>query len=504
MNERDINIRVRGIYATALTKLLLDHGFSVVQASDKIKHRFSGTTFTDKPANVTIKDTENKLGFVIIGDPEAVEKVYSCICEFTSNSIVFKSVVPLHAIIKGRVIEKPRERVYLVDLGNVKGELYTTQPLNMNDEVIVDVRKTQLRPPEKVILSFNYNIYGPNVVLIYNLPKIIISKHIRDPEIRKELLALASLYRMKNSKWGIKWRSSARFTPLSELMKELQTLYKRAEEVLSKAKEKPAYEIIEPGQAVIEILLSRIDKEKLDAIRQNVIPTVIGHHSLKSFGKKSSTVIDVIEYVIERVGAKSKEISKGLLEYIIDHLRELKEVKIYHVRAYDGKVFKLTPGRIVSVKEDNTLGKVIVLKRRIRGKGIYDGLGVPKEPGDHDEMVVPLDKWIIIHNYYSRRSELKGRYININTPVELSLSSIRYIDLSLDIIVDSNNNVRMVDVEEFKRMVKMNIIGDKVINILEEQLKAILGREISLHNIVTEPDAGVPEPGQRGRAQDLK
>ena len=496
-----INVRVRGIYATAITKLLLDYGFTIVQASDKIKSRFK-SVFTNKPADVTIKDMDNKLGFIIIGEPTAVKTVFNHLNEVLENSIIFQSKIPLHALIKGRVVEKVNEKTYIVDLGEVKGELYTTQQLNVGDEVLVDVKKTQLKPREKIILSFNYNIYGPNIVLIYKLPKIIVSRHIKDPELRRELITLASLYRMKNSDWGIKWRSSAKYTSLSELMSELKQLYKRAEEVLSKARNSKLYEIIEPGQLIIEVVLSKSDKEKLDSIRQSVTPTVIGHHMLKSFGKKSSTIVDTVEYIMKYLNIDQRKISECLLEYLINCLSEQKEIKIYHVRVYDDKVLKLTPGKIIAIKDDKVLGKVIVLKRKIIGKGVYNGLNIPKEPGDYDEMIVPLNRWLLIHNYYSKRGELKGKYININTPVELSLSSIRYIDLSLDIIVDKNNNIKLVDVDEFKELVNRGIITHKITSIVEGELKTLLGKEISLHNILTCSGAGVPEPGQRGRAQD--
>ncbi|MEM2924970.1 MAG: DUF402 domain-containing protein [Methanocellales archaeon] len=67
-------IKLRGIYATALTKLFLDQGLNVVQPSAAISKRFN-LEFKPFLGEVLVKDREDKQGIVIIGKTEGVEPV---------------------------------------------------------------------------------------------------------------------------------------------------------------------------------------------------------------------------------------------------------------------------------------------------------------------------------------------------------------------------------------------------------------------------------------------
>jgi hypothetical protein len=67
-------VRVRGIYATALTALLLDRGFTVVDPSPPIQQRFS-LPESDGDAQVEIHDRYDRQGVLLEGDPEEVDAV---------------------------------------------------------------------------------------------------------------------------------------------------------------------------------------------------------------------------------------------------------------------------------------------------------------------------------------------------------------------------------------------------------------------------------------------
>jgi hypothetical protein len=68
------SVRVRGIYATALTRVLLDAGHRVVQASPPIERRFDA----ELPAadhDAAIETGPDRQGVNVAGDPDAVESV---------------------------------------------------------------------------------------------------------------------------------------------------------------------------------------------------------------------------------------------------------------------------------------------------------------------------------------------------------------------------------------------------------------------------------------------
>jgi len=56
-----LKAKVRGIYATALTRLLLENGFEVVQPSQAIKSRF-GIADNNEPPDLKVKDKHDLQG----------------------------------------------------------------------------------------------------------------------------------------------------------------------------------------------------------------------------------------------------------------------------------------------------------------------------------------------------------------------------------------------------------------------------------------------------------
>ncbi|MEM4138732.1 MAG: DUF402 domain-containing protein, partial [Sulfolobaceae archaeon] len=190
--------------------------------------------------------------------------------------------------------------------------------------------------------------------------------------------------------------------------------------------------------------LSLQDKLELDEVRKKVVPTTKFHHMLKlSYGKE-----------VDEIEMKGIECPKDLLENLINEYIQIEHIK------FDNKL-KLKAGKVIkySIYE---CGYEILLKREFNSQGIYDGLGVSKEPGDYDLMYVNSSNWYQIHKYYSKDNKLKGIYINISTPPELLRGSIRYLDLELDVVVKEGGEVYIIDKEELER--KRDLLTESLYN----------------------------------------
>jgi len=70
----DVRVRIRGIYTTALTGLLLEKGYLIVEPSEVIRARF-GLPESPGPWDVAIADRRDRQGIVIEGVKEAVGEV---------------------------------------------------------------------------------------------------------------------------------------------------------------------------------------------------------------------------------------------------------------------------------------------------------------------------------------------------------------------------------------------------------------------------------------------
>ncbi len=75
-----VRVKIRGIYATALTGLLLERGFDIVSPSDLIQARFD-LPANDQPEEVLVVDRRDKQGVLIEGVKGAVEETVAALRE---------------------------------------------------------------------------------------------------------------------------------------------------------------------------------------------------------------------------------------------------------------------------------------------------------------------------------------------------------------------------------------------------------------------------------------
>jgi Ribonuclease G/E len=449
------NVRVRGIYATAITRLCIDWGFRIVQPTKAITDRFKLTILKDPP-DITIKDLKGRDGIVIIGLHKAVEEILEKLRIHFPEVIVLKCLMPIHSIVKG-VVKDFKNGEYIIE---VKPGIYGTLKgsFKIGDVITVSITKTSFTRDNYLKLSNNLWITGKYAYLVQD-SRVIISRHIKDSSIRKELFSLGLLFKKRG--WSVKWRSSAQYTNILTLMEELKKLHEKAEEILKNSEKTPYVEVAN-GEYIAEAIFPSTTKIKLDKIRSEVTPTVHKHHIYKSSGKIGSVLVDFTEKILNELNIDT---SRNLHEFIIELLRQKGKAEILHIKP-QGKIIRLTPGSIVEINKEK-----LILKREVTGGGKYDGLNINKEEGDYDIMEVKLDEWIITHNYYSRNGVLKGKYININTPPEITYRGIKYIDLIVDIAILPNGEVKVLDLEEFNKLCSEGIIPScieaKVNNIIK-------------------------------------
>ncbi len=467
MQSSIIKVRIRGIYATALTKILLDKGFIIVQASQIIRQRFNIPENNTAP-DLTIKTTDDPNTLLVIGFPKQVDETLKILEEELRYTIYWVSKLGLYSTVIGRIVDKHGDECIVSlpygltgVLGNCDSQPGSTIP--------VTVAKTAIKPRETVILTKNIRVVGYYAALIRGSNKITISEHIRDPEKKAELIALSS--NIVREGYGIHWRSSAGKAEISLLLRELDELKKKINEIVEKASKASEGEVVYEGEKIALITVTSPAKETLDRVRSKVIATIPRHHSYKALGGELSNIVDYAEKLVENKWITPEHAGEGVLHYIAEKLKNSRRIEIIHVKP-DGTSVRLTPGKPESIMVKNNC-IVLELKRIIKTPGIYDGLKIEKEPGDYDIMRIDSSSWIIVHRYYDRQGNLKGEYININTPPEIGVDKIVYQDLALDIVRKPNGEVELVDVEEYKKLLDNGVISkyihEKILEILEKQ-----------------------------------
>jgi Ribonuclease G/E len=461
-------VRVRGIYATAISKLLVNHGFTLVDVSEKIVERL-GIEQDLSPSDVTVKTTEDPDEVLVVGHPRQSREVFEVLVSELKYVYTWKSPVDLHGVYLGIVREK-RDELCIVDIGEASGTLYPCKE-NVGEKLVVGVKKPPIKPGERVMLTKNFRVVGNYIALVHGEPRITFSEHVRDAKTKARLSAIAAS-RLMGTGLGVHFRSSSKYASDDAILGEIDALLSEYKSLVNKAREESSSAPLKlrDGEFIAILSLTSLAKKTLDEVRRSVTPTIENHHSLKSMGL--SDLVDAVEHVL----SKSDQLAGtrvSLSEYIAKKALEAGSLEIIHLKP-TGESLRLKPGELVSASARN--GSIaLVIKRVFESHGTYDGLGIEKKPGDVDYMVVDTSKPYITHNYY-RSGNWLGTYVNINTPPEVSPGLVKYHDLLVDVVIYPSGEVKVIDVEELEEALSRGYLTRELyeyaMSVLEEVKKS--------------------------------
>ncbi len=449
--------RVRGIYATAIAKLLMDAGAELVDVSKQLSERLSLDRRLEEAPHATIKaGEEDKDQIIVIGYRDAVEyAVIEALSRIPFTAINYNNVGP-YTTLKVRVLGvKNGECIGETLYGYTK--IVDYENCREGEEILAHVLRVSPNEEMKLIVRPGIAVVKDTVVLFESRnPRIIFSEHIRDLGRRAELMMLSQ--NVIRQGIAVKWRSSARSVPLETASEDLQKGLDELMKIKEKANSVPYGEIVSEGEAISVIHLSRYSKEFLDEVRRHVVDTTPLHHTLKAcdYGQDIVEALDKISCCVDL-----NQLRQGIEVLVLDSIKRLNSIFIKHVKP-DGTIIRIGPAYIDSVTESQFLGKALLLKRVSRSSGVYDGLNVEKEVGDIMVTLVPLssEKWNIVHMYFdSSMSRLKGIYVNVNTPVEICPNGIiKYIDLYVDITIKADGTYSIVDLDQLEKSYAEGIV----------------------------------------------
>ena len=189
-------------------------------------------------------------------------------------------------------------------------------------------------------------------------------------------------------------------------------------------------------------------KNFLDQIRAKVAPTLPGHHLLKTVD--SNRVDEAEEKYAE---TDLQKVAQELWEELVGpYYSPGKTVTLWHLKAGEPAIRQT--GEVLE-----RTGETIILRRNFGPGGIYDGLGLPKEPGDYGFFELHLDKWWGKRRYFRADGTLIGEIYNIHTPPELLPKGVRYLDLELD-LVRVGKEICLIDEELLEKKVREGLIPE--------------------------------------------
>ena len=489
----NISVYIRGIYTTALTKLFQDAGFEIIYPSEVIQNRFNIPYRQEKyTKDIIIRDRKDKQGVSINIKGEIYNKLVeeSQFSEFPLSItkepqiIQFNSNFNVNDIYKGKVIKSSKKRDYsFVEL--IPKEEYNSEEskyskkfttnlghlstfLPVGETGIFQVKRGDYgtHMPE---LEQNFTLAGDLLVLLPKADKVFISKKIQDSSERNRLLDLGKNL-LKSKYFGIICRTAAKFATDEEIKKDFHSLeatYSNIQRLISKMPDETGR--IYSDTKSLNLLFPYSYKRKLDEIRREITETIQFHHTIKSssinencMGKYYADENELLNYsedLIEQLPDSQREaIEEFYLSNYYDNIKEGEWMDINHQKL-SGRTVHLRGGKIESCNKDLNGELEIQIRRVFRKGGRYDGLDLPIDKGDYALSTFKVNSRHYVSKYYSSDDELKGKYININTPIEISSKKIQYIDLEIDVIEKENGKREIIDREKLDAIYELNLVS---------------------------------------------
>ena len=451
-------VRVRGIYATALTRTLLDAGHRVVQASPPIQRRFDA----DLPAadhDAAIETGPDRQGVNVAGDPDAVGRIHDLLAETGIDTLTWTDPAPVGSVFDGHVTETLGTGA-VVELGETEGYLpFRNVDGTIDEGDAVRVQVTETAAPwdsDRHVLDTEFRVEAGLATLTRGHEGIRVAG--RDDAAGRELAGLTDLLGSDPPEgWGLEWGHNARDAEMETLGEALDRASEQASDLEAAIDDagdpEPVREIISPA-AGTWVWFGRESRFALDATRREVTATMPGHHRTKAGTDAASAGVDFAEALCG--GEMAGEFPFSVVaDQFGPHVGD--RVRIDHGKPA-GRRIVLGKGEVTERDDEGTLA----VEREIGGGGSYDALGTPRESGDTALTKFREGRWWYPTTYRGADGEHKGTYVNICTPVELFPDTVRYVDLHVDVIKYPDGEVERVDDDELDEAVEAGELPEEL------------------------------------------
>lgn len=459
-----MNIRIRGIYATALTHLLRETGQTIVQASQPIRKRFDAE-FAIEEYGVAVETTDDRQGIGIHGDPEAVNAVTDRLAGIEIDAFSWSAALPCEAVFTGRVAETQRNGA-VVDCGSSSGFLpYSNVDGYIEEGDQLHGQVSEPVPPwsdDRPVLDTRFEVGGGLVGLV------------RDETVNESGRPGATtdltdvLPNDPPDGWRARWMAAsddAAFDVLSDALAAASEPATAIDAALADVPETEP-EVLWNGRATTWIWFGRTSRFALDDARRAVCPTMAGHHRIKASGEEASAAVEFAEAICDPDGAGEFPFTVVAQQF---GPQEGESVRLVHGKP-DGRKIVLGEGEVTDRD-----GATITVRREMTPGGSYDALGVERHAGDVAVTRLIEGQWWYPTVYQGADGEHRGTYVNICTPVELFPDAARYVDLYVDVVRHADGRIERVDDDELETAVTDGDVSETLAETAREVAERVEG-----------------------------
>ncbi len=286
----NILVRVESIYDLGLAKILLDSGeFDFVSPSKNLQEvlKIEGV---ETPHQVNISDLDQRVGIMIKGKADSVEKVEATFRAELPDSILFTHQVQQDSIYLATVSKYIyRKKIAIIDLDGTNNGILFNVECRVGDRLTVQVKELTTDINKLPVCSTIIAIPGNYIILELGASFVRVSKKIQG-ENRKRLHSIGK--ELLPEGFGIIIRTSAKDFSEKELGEEINQLVKVWNKIQEDSGLSDNANRVILGEKVSEMIIGYSSKEKLDQVIQSSVPIVKDYHLFKSYSMASGFVLE--------------------------------------------------------------------------------------------------------------------------------------------------------------------------------------------------------------------
>jgi hypothetical protein len=483
-----MSVRIRGVYTTALTRLLAD-GVGVVQASEPIRERFDAA-FPVEPARATVETTADRQGVGVDGETAVVDRVAERLRSVGRDTLSWSDPTPAGAVFDARVAETKGSGAVL-DLGVGEGWLPFSNAddrVETGDALRVTVRAAAAPwSDDRPVCATDLAVETPLATLVrggaggttggVDLASLLPTDPPEGWAIRWDERA-----EVRESRGGSRASQNAERSGVGADLDALSAVVDRLSERAATLDDLPEA-VGDPGRltegrATTWLWFGRESRFALDDARRAVTATMPGHHRAKAATDDAGPAVDLVEAVCPGAGADTGDAESGadgdgdagsfpFAAFTRQFGPQAGDTLALGHGKPSGRLVVLGRGEVTDYDPAGGL----TLEREMTPGGTYDALGIERRAGDVAVTKLEEGRWWYPTVYRGSDGERRGTYVNVCTPVELFPRVARYVDLHVDVVRHADGRVERVDDDELDEAVAAGDVPEP----LAEKARSVAG-----------------------------
>jgi len=474
-----ITLRIRGLYAVALTQLFRQHAdiWEIVQPDNDVRACISHAWRMDSP-DMTIEDDADEHGrremIRLAGTAEVIHEALAAIQQHCFDVIMHRDSFQVGAIYMGLVgLYSRASRRAVVYLGNgLAGVLplrYDDRDLAVGSYLPVRIAALPAESDGRPELSTSLTLPGHYAVLT-SVPAVRLSKQITDPQQLERLQRLGTQH--VTGEWGIIWRTAAQHADDQVLLTEVQRLTQEARALQDQLHATTSVGYVQGGDLVARVYLGGQAKAHCDTLRAQLLPTLPGHHKYKAQGDVYGATVDALEKELPPDVLQARTMPLGVLASINAMQQPIQDNLRLLVRDLQGTLH--SQDSAARVDYDLQAGWLEV-RRPLRHKDAYPAdLRLKKQPGDYAITRFREGEWSYTTNIYSEQRVWKAAYANLTTPVAIFADQVSMVDLSVSVMRSPQHAPEIRGLRALQRAQEQGVVTSALVRKIEDEAEALL------------------------------